>query len=155
MQPYSLRLISQDKPDTPDQIHCSNHMVAWGVWTELSKLPHISLSYLRDSDGVQIASSPAVDFTLIHSYTPGPIFDYLPAIKSKSSKQVMWISEQPYKSMDHCFTFRPYTDCEDVPLPTLKAVLDSTRATKIPGSILLDHAWGWEADYKPEVDHNL
>jgi hypothetical protein len=143
---YSLRLISNNKPDTPSGICSSNQMIAWGLWSEFSKHPHVTLSYYNDSQGQGGWASgeqsfnelPEVDFTLIHTYAPVTIFT---EAKKKTKHEVMWLSELPYTGMDHNFTFLPSTWSEQVPLPILRDLIEEyTIAEKTPGSILLDHS---------------
>ena len=161
MIPYRLLFISERKPDYPDEIICSNQMIGWGLWRALSNLPHVSLTYRncepgRDPVGWRIAidSIPEVDFTIIHSYTPGSIFEHMPFIRSKTARKMMWISENTYYDFDHCFTFLPYgavrrvPSMENVPLPCLKDVLaENIRQPRVPGSILLDHAYNMDKDW--------
>lgn len=157
---YHLRLISYNKPNTPDLIHSSNQMIGWGVWSEFSKLNHVSLHYyesdfIDDISPVEwktgVSNMDEVDFTLIHSYIPGPIFSEMEVVRSKTKHQVLWISECPFPGMDYCFTFLPSSipNSEQIPLPTPTNILDASliEVQKLPRSILLDHAWGWEPGY--------
>lgn len=155
---YRLRLISHNKPDVPALIHSSNQMIGWGLWSEFSKLDHIILRYYKSelTNGVTpeewktgLSDMDEVDFTLIHSYTPGPIFAEMETVRAKTKHQVLWVSEQPFRGMDKCFTFLPFGGTEQIPLPAPLNVLDTslTGVQKLPGSVLLDHAWGWIPGY--------
>ena len=115
MTPYSLLLISENKPNSPDEIHSSNQMITWGLWSELSKLPHITMNYQKaypdgypdgdvESWRMRLATQQ-VDFTLVHSYTPGPIFDEMPTVRNNTRREVMWISEYTHPVFDYNFTF--------------------------------------------------
>jgi hypothetical protein len=93
MKPYSLLLISENNPNSPDNIHSSNQMITWGLWTELSKLPYVTMAYQKaypDDDAEALRAKLAaqqVDFTLVHSYTPGPIFDEMPIVRSNTRRE--------------------------------------------------------------------
>jgi hypothetical protein len=156
VKPYHLWLISETKPESPDEIHSSNQMIAWGLLSGFSKLPHVILTHCRtqprdyDVTGTDwkaaLDAQPPVDFTLVHSYTPAPIFEHMSLIRAKTSRQVMWMSELPYNIFDYSFTFLPCSgNGEQIPLPALCDVLNASMAgvKKLPGSVLLDHAWGW------------
>jgi len=155
-KPYSLLLISENKPNSPSNIHSSNHMITWGLWTELSKLPHITLIYQKaypdddvDSWRARLATQQ-VDFTLVHSYTPGPIFDEMSTIRGNTKREVMWISEYTHPVFDYNFTFLPCGgNSEQIPLPALRQVLADSMVgvEKIKGSVLLDHHWSWSGGY--------
>ena len=170
--PYRLWFISETRPETPDEIHSSNQMISWGLLSGLAKLSHISVSHCRtqprdyDVTGVDwdasINNQEPVDFTLIHSYTPAPIFDKLDIIRAKTSRQVLWMSECPHSLFDHSFTFLPFDGCDQISFPAPLDLLNNSMVgiKKLPGSILLDHAWGWSNDgskYKDgaEPDPNL
>jgi hypothetical protein len=155
---YRLRLISERQPETPAQIHSSNQMVAWGLWSELSKFPHITLSHYKAELGwsdtyeewlTGLREMPEADFTLIHSYTPSSILTELGTVRAKTRQHVLWMSEYSYPGVDRCFTFLPCPNAEQVPLPALLNVLDNSLVgvEKYPGSVLLDHAWGWLPGY--------
>jgi hypothetical protein len=148
MIPYKLLLISQNKPSYPSGIRNSNHMIAWGLWEEFSKLRHVKLVY-QDSDSPLINHGP-IDFTLMHCYTDCPIFkSELPAVRAITSKKMMYISEAMLKraNADRNFCFLEFNDwekhgfapVEEIRLPYISSFMDNVE--KIPGSILLDHTW--------------
>ena len=165
MKPYRLLLVLYErKPDTPAGIHCSNQMIGWGLWTEFSKMRHVTLGYqLAEPQNGDVAgweagleAMPGQDFILIHSYTPGSIFNKMELLHKKA-RQVLWTSENSFAWMDRCFTYLPPeqclhpSSCEQVPLPCLKDVIEESRRGspgKAHGSVLLDHAYnvpdkGW------------
>lgn len=160
MNPYRLWLISETKPESPDEIHSSNQMIAWGLLTGFAQLPHVAVTHSRtqpreqDVQGkeweAEIEAAPDADFTLIHSYTPAPIFDKMPLIRQKTRGQILWMSECPYPHMDHCFTFLPFFGSEQILFPALLPVMNESMVgvQRMPGSILLDHAWGWAEGHK-------
>ncbi len=164
MIPYRLLFISETNPPSPDAIHSSNQMITWGLWTELSKLPHVTLSYYKaEPDGDVVAwkaglGGERVDFTLVHSYAPSSIFGEMSALRMKTNREVMWISELACSGFDYNFTFLPcHGRGEQMPLPALRNVLAASMegVEKFPNSVLLDHHWSWQNGYAISPNPNL
>lgn len=146
MRSYNLLIVTENKPNTSDGIHCSNQMIGWGLWEAFRDYPHVQLEYRNANNLTDI---PETDFTLVHSYTPGEVFHRLSDLRVKTRQQMMWISEMFCSSFDYCFTFLPQPGCEQVPLPAPKDLLDASMVgvTKLKGSVLLDHHWSWTDGY--------
>ena len=146
--PYKLLLISSTKPTTPDLIKNSNDMVAWGLWSELSKLKHITMSHQMSHGALNF--SP-VDFTLMHNYLSVPAVKNIKEVRARTSRRIINCLEAAMTAaqVDYNFTFLPYPDwkkqgfaeCETIPYPYLGALLNRNIPVKYPGSILLDHSW--------------
>lgn len=153
MKPYSLLLVSLTKPTTPEAIRCSNHMIAYGLWSEFEKLPHVTLHHQGSDE--PLASDTPCDFVLIHAYLGRPIYDELAAIRSNTRRKVMVILEIPHHSplVDHSFLFLPieHANSEQIRMPIIRTLLDASRRPTWPGSVLLDHVWlpfcGTERDW--------
>jgi len=154
MRPYRLLFVSETNPPTPNGIHSSNQMITWGIWSELAKLPHITPIYVKAEPDKDAAAWKAklveqrVDFTLVHSYAPSAIFNEIPALRTITDREVMWVSELPCDYFDYSFTFLPSSG-EQIPLPALCGVLRASMegVEKLPKSVLLDHHWSWTGGY--------
>ncbi len=143
MKPYRLLFVTCRKPDTPRDIRNSFQMNAWGLWSEFSKLPHVTLTY-QDSEASGF-DQPPVDFTLFHTYFSAGIFDYIHSIRAITSKRVMNITETalPAPVVDYNFTFLS-TDwgapSEQIRFPYPDELINGgPKAEKWPKSVLLDH----------------
>ena len=145
-RPYSLTLYSLNKPDAIDGIHASQHLMGYGLWSEFSKLPHVTLRYANTlSPG---PDQEAVDFTLIHDCHDSPVYGWLPTIRQKTRRHTMVFMEWPYCGVgadliDHTFAFLPILQrgVEYVRFPCLRNVLAAHVAERTKQSILLDHVW--------------
>ncbi len=163
MIPYRLLLVSCGKPNTPNGISTSNHMLAWGLWEEFSKLPHVSLVY-QDSGAPLTNQDPSarqtpitfsvqnpVDFVLIHSYFGTPIFEKIPELRSLTRHKIINFIELalPPCLVDYNFVFLAKPEeiaehrAEQISFPCIKSLLDASLegVVKQPGSVLLDHTW--------------
>ena len=142
MKHYRLLFVSLCKPDRPEGIFCSNHMIAWGLWEAFSLMPHVVLDY-QDSDSPLTAQGPW-DFVLIHAYFGSPIYEALSTIHQRT-RQVLLVQKISHDSphIDHHFTFlTPHVArATHIGIPSLKSLLAATIRPKHPGSVLLDHAW--------------
>lgn len=146
MIPYRLMLVSCYKPDAPEGIRCSNQMLAWGLWEEFSKLPHVTLTY-QNSD-IPLGPQSPVDFTLLHCYFSAPIFKQLPAVRALTAKHIINFMELGLDAdtVKHNFTYLPWQShwapTDQIKFPYIKHLLDSSqKGEKWPGSVLLDHSW--------------
>lgn len=146
MKPYRLLLISCYKPDKPEGIKCSNQMLAWGLWNEFSKLPHVTLTY-QNSD-VPLGPQPPVDFTLMHCYFSAPILSQMNDVRALTAKRVINFMELglPSEVVDHNFTYLPWQShwapTEVINFPYVGSLLKLDKPVeKWTGSVLLDHAW--------------
>ena len=137
--PYQLLLISNDKADTPEGIFTCGQMLAWGLWREFSKLPHVTLTYQNAE--VPLGVQPQVDFTLLHSYFASPIFNELPALRTLTRKHIINFMEIPHADVDYNFTYLP-TGNEQVLFPCVSELLNrNPMGEKWSNSVLLDHSW--------------
>lgn len=146
MIPYRLMLVSCYKPDAPEGIRCSNQMLAWGLWEEFSKLPHVTMTY-QNSD-LPLGPQPSVDFTLLHCYFNAPIFKQLSTVRALTTKHIINFMELGLDAdtVNHNFTYLPWQShwapTEQIKFPYIKSLLDnSQKSEKLPGSVLLDHSW--------------
>jgi hypothetical protein len=154
MKPYNLTLFAMNKPATPTEIWVSVHMIAFGLWDEFSKLPHVTLQYVNSDGNPEI---PDTDFSLIHAYFNSTVYNRLPEIKAHTHRHVMGIMESVFESplIDHVFTFlpMPHPHAEQIRLPVLGSLLQQTPKTL--GSVLLDHGWpdnaGKSSDWLPRL----
>src|SRR5208282_928933 len=131
MIPYRLLLTSCYKPDTPDGIRCSNQMLAWGLWHEFSKLPHVNLTY-QNSD-VPMRIQPVVDFTLMHCYFSAPIFRQIRDLRELTSRKIINFMElglQP-DLVDYNFTYLPkqyhWGPTELIEFPYVRSLMDANQ----------------------------
>ena len=120
-------------------------MNAWGLWRELGKLPHVTLTY-QDAYYSLDSSQPPVDFTLFHTYFSSPIFGDMPLIRALTSKHTMNIAETglPKGYIDRNFTFLPNSDfgapTEQIKFPYPDELINrSPKVEKWAKSVLLDH----------------
>lgn len=158
MKSYRLLLLSLRKPETAEGIFCSNHMLAWGLWREFSRLPHVTLFY-HDSDTALADDLPQVDFAIIHSYFGTRIFSDLAILRRAVARQVLQFCELPLplNVVDHNFVFLPdgQPTTTYLPCPCIGDLLAQHNAPKVPGSILLDHPWlpfrGTRKDLCPQL----
>lgn len=166
MIPYRLLLVSDPIPESPAGIHCSNQMIGYALWTEFKKLPHVTFEHQRSDPKSTheewregLLNQSRSDFTLVHSYAPGAIFNELDVLKRRSKYELMWISELPHGVFDYNFTFLPTRGVrgEQMPLPALRSALDESMVgvQKIKNSVLLDHHWSWSGDYAINRNPNL
>lgn len=139
-RPYRLLLVSNDKPESPEGIFLCGQMMGWGLWTEFSKLSHVTLEY-------QNADAPLtphkVDCTLLHAYFQSPIFKEYAALRRMTRRvaNLMEIDLMPQVAqVDKNFTYLPIFNTTYIPFPCLKSLLDSSLP-KQPGSVLFDHSW--------------
>jgi hypothetical protein len=144
---YRLLFISEDKPDTPEQIDGSMRMFAWALWQQFSKLEHIELTY---HDAKNELPHGTWDFVLIHhSDIRTSLFRNLNAVNKLGARQVMWLMEcppHPAHQADYCFLWRPVPagiEGEQIKLPYLRDLCEESlqNVTKVPGSVLLDHVY--------------
>jgi len=135
MKHYRLLFVSLCKPDRPEGIFCSNHMIAWGLWEAFSLMPHVVLDY-QDSDSPLTAQGPW-DFVLIHAYFGSPIYEALSTIHQRT-RQVLLVQKISHDSphIDHHFTFlTPHVArATHIGIPSLKSLLAATIRPKHPGS---------------------
>ena len=139
-KPYHLCLLSLNKPKSLNESYNSVQMMVWSLWDEFSKLPHITLEF-------QSISEPLIDkqydFVLFHSYFSNDSGNCLSQMRKRVRYKTLSFLETK-ANVDYCFTYLPNphpADSEEILLPCPTTILDSHNATKIPGSILLDHIW--------------
>jgi hypothetical protein len=143
MKPYSLLLVSWLKPDSLEGIRNSNQMLAYGLWSEFSRLSHVTLAYQDSEEPVDVAG-PRCDVALLHCFLQRPIFHQIPQLRSRVSGALIGFSELPTPDCDIQFTFLDSgrSDAIHLPCPCLADLLREHTRSKRPGTILLDHAWG-------------
>jgi hypothetical protein len=132
-------------------------MMTWALFSELSKLSHISVEF-------QGVHEPLIetqyDFVLCHCCFGEPMFEKLIEIRKHTKYKTILFMEIPVKKeyIDYCFTYLPPADrsyCEEISLPCLSDVLDKHNKKKTSGTILLDHIWapywGTEKELSPQL----
>src|SRR5208337_5176089 len=108
MIPYRLMLASNNKPDTPQGILCSNQMLAWGLWDEFSKLSHVTLTYQNAEE--RLKPHP-VDFSLFHVYFAAPLFSQMREVRAMTSHHIINFIElglPPETLVDYNFAYLPH-----------------------------------------------
>jgi len=158
MKPYTIALYSMNKPDALEGIRDSLHMIGFGLWSELAKLPHVLPRY-SNTFAPEVEIVPA-DFTLIHDCHDSPIYRRLPEIRAATRRKTMHFMEWPYEGkdsdlIDRTFCYLPIPGTDYIPFPCLRDVLAAHADEKQPGSILLDHVWlsaeNTEQDWCPRL----
>jgi hypothetical protein len=150
MKPYRLLLVSHEHATRPEQIWDSLTMHTCGLWSEFSKLPHVSLEF---HDCRSVPTEGEWDFLLLHAGFSQPIYDMLAVIRPRIRHKIMLFMEFPHPSplIDYTFSWLPVSqpNAEYMPCPIRKEWLRRTLC--IPrnvGSILLDHTY-WTHQDKP------
>ena len=145
MIPYSLRIISYDKPDTPAGIFLSAQMMGWGLWSAFKNMQHVTLRYQNSEEQPQCLMP--VHFSLLHTYFDSPIYSNLAAVRASTLKSIINVMEASHSGADYNFTFLKRSGCGHLPFPIVQEFLDKDTGTcKWPGSILLDHKISEELD---------
>jgi len=117
-------------------------MIAFALWEEFSKLPHVTLLYYPSQFCEEI---PESDFALIHDYFDYGIYTRLEYVRCKTRYKIMTVMEFGNDSplVDHSFSFiqLPWQSVDYVPLPCFRRLIEAHTAPKLAHSILLDHQW--------------
>ena len=122
-------------------------MLAWGLWSEFSKLPHVTLAYQNSDE--PLMAQPPVDFCLMHCYFSAPIFMQMDALRALTNRKIINFMEiahdEPPAIVDYNFTYLPrqprWGPTEQVSFPYVGSLLNAApNVEKWAKSVLLDHS---------------
>jgi hypothetical protein len=156
MKSYSMALVASYIPKTPNDIMSSTGMTAYGLWREINRRSHITPYFQPTASPLVI---PEVDFVLAHELFGEPFESLMLAIKERCRYKRMLFLELSLLAdkCDYNFVWLPTSrsNCELVPCPYMRDIIEAHNAPKIPGSVLLDHLWpstiGTDRDWTPRL----